>query len=114
MGPMKTPTTFLGFVVVLSSLACSPSLTMEGARVRVAQGANVDGNCRPISNVDVQAGDQEDAEILLRNKAGEMNANMVTVAEKVEAGGDVKLIGKSYSCTEGAGGGQQATEASAE
>ena len=90
--------TLLVLALGMLTVACGPALTMEGARVKVAPGAADVTNCQNISNVDALAGDKEAAEIMLRNKAGTLNADNVVVTETVENGGQVKLVGKAYSC----------------
>lgn len=90
----------------LSSLACAPALTMEGARVKVAPDTDI-ANCQGISSVDALAGSREEAEVLLRNKAGTMNADAVVITEAIENAGQVKLMGKAYSCSAAATGAPQ-------
>lgn len=90
---MLVPSLFLA----LASVACGPSLTMQGASVQVASADSI-VNCQPIGGVEATAGSQEKAEIMLRNKAGTMNADMIVVSDTVENAGQVMLKGKAYSC----------------
>lgn len=76
---------------------------MEGAGVRIADNAG-GMDCKPISNIEAEAGSKEKAEILLRNKAGEMNANTVWVTDTLENGGQVRLKGKAIGCKTPAAG----------
>lgn len=92
---MKTVTlSCLLFVPVLTS--CSASLTLEGSGVRVAPEATAE--CQPISAVEATGSSEEETEVLLRNKAGEMNANLVVIQDKAEAGGDHRFKGEAYNC----------------
>ena len=71
---------------------------MRGARVKVAATAPIGLECMPISNVDAEADSKDAAEILLRDRAGAMNATHVVVSETVQNAGQVKLIGKALGC----------------
>lgn len=96
--PMKKLHAFVVIGLGLAAAACGPALTFEGTRVQVAPSADSMANCQPISAVDVVGSTAEEAEILLRNKAGAMNADALVVTENLEAQGMVKLVGKAYSC----------------
>ncbi len=100
---MKTllPLLVLGVAVV----ACGPKLTLEGARVQVAPSMEELSACQPVSAVDAVADSKEKAEIALRNKAGAMSADRVLISDTLEAGGEVKLLGKAFSCSSAETGG---------
>jgi hypothetical protein len=98
MGFVMNTHKLLALLVVPSLLSCGPKLTLDGSGVRVATEAAAD--CQPISTVEATAPCEKDAEILLRNKAGAMNANLVVVQDRAEAGGEHRLKGETYSCKE--------------
>jgi hypothetical protein len=79
-------------------IGCAPSLTLEGTRAQVAPESDV-AACRPISSVQGSGDSKAEAEIALRNQAGQMNADRVVIGELLEADGRVKLSGKAYSCS---------------
>lgn len=70
---------------------------MAGARVKVAENANAT-SCHPISGIEAEAATREKAEILLRNKAGEMSANAVLITETIVNDGVVRLTGEALGC----------------
>lgn len=84
-------------ILPLLCCACGPALTMEGARVKILPEAPVN-TCNAISQVQGDGASHDKAEVMLRNHAGEMNANAVVVTENVDNGGQVRLIGKAYGC----------------
>jgi hypothetical protein len=55
--------------------------------------------CRPIGNVEGEGADHEKAEITLRNRASELNANTVVITEHAMTPGEVKLVGQAYGCS---------------
>ena len=87
-----------GFTALASLVACGPKLSAEGVRVHVAETAQAP-LCRPIGNVEGEGSDHEKAEIVLRNKAGEMKANTVVITEHAMTPGEVKLVGQAYGCS---------------
>ena len=91
----------------MALLGCGPSLTLEGARAKVAP-ADAVARCSPISSVEGTGGSLEKAEIDLRNKAGTMNADRVVITDTAEAGGSVRLTGKAYGCASAQTGGPEA------
>lgn len=79
-------------------VACGPKLSAEGVRVHVAETAQAP-LCRPIGNVEGEGPDHEKAEIVLRNRAGELKANTVVITEHAMTPGEVKLVGQAYGCS---------------
>jgi hypothetical protein len=88
------------FVAISIALltGCGPKLTAEGARARIATAEAVNA-CRPVSNVDGKGKSKDEAEIALRNKAGEMNADSIVLADTSEGTDEVMMSGKAYSCS---------------
>lgn len=96
---VKTPGKVLLALNVLAGLAaCGPKLSAEGVRVHVAETAQAP-LCRPIGNVEGEGPDHEKAEVVLRNRAGELKANTVVITEHAMTPGEVKLVGQAYGCS---------------
>ena len=87
---------FAGLSLLLLA-ACGPKLTMEGARVKVAASLPA-ATCTAISTLLADGGSREKAEIVLRNKAGEMSANALVISETAENDGRYRLVGQAYGC----------------
>ncbi len=89
----------LSWIVGLFVLAtaCAPNLTMRGARVRIASATSAT-ECQAINDVDADGKSQADAEVILRNAAGEFNANTVVVSETTVNGNRVHLHGQAFGC----------------
>ncbi|MBN1960068.1 MAG: hypothetical protein JW841_03915 [Deltaproteobacteria bacterium] len=96
---MKKISSILFLAASVFLFACGPKLSLEGSRVKLLDSADELSSCQPISNVDATAASKEKAEIIIRNKAGTMNADRVVIKETLEADGKVKLLGESYSCS---------------
>jgi hypothetical protein len=90
-------TVLLGLSTLATLAACGPKLNAGGVRVQVAETAQAP-LCRPIGNVEGEGSDHEKAEINLRNRAGELNANTVVITEHAMTPGEVKLVGQAYGC----------------
>lgn len=95
----KTSVKALIAINALAGLAaCGPKLSAEGVRVHVAETAQAP-LCRPIGNVEGEGPDHEKAEVVLRNRAGELKANTVVITEHAMTPGEVKLVGQAYGCS---------------
>lgn len=97
--PAATPAARLvvAVAVLAVSAACGPQLTQLGARVQVAKTVSpVD--CHAIGDVDGAGSSQQSAQTRLRNAAGEMHANTVTISESVDNQGQVSLHGQAFGC----------------
>lgn len=91
-------TVLFGCSTLAGLAACGPKLSAGGMHVQVAETAQAP-LCRPIGNVEGEGADHEKAEITLRNRAGELNANTVVITEHAMTPGEVKLVGQAYGCS---------------
>lgn len=95
---MKTPQAFLTVCFSLVSLtACGPKLSSQGLSVKVAESAPAE-TCRVIGTVEAENSNEPRAQVMLRNKAGEMRANTVVVTRHTEEAGRIKLVGQAFGC----------------
>ena len=97
MRKTHSPKVLFGLFTLAMASACGPKLSAVGMHVQVAETAQAP-LCRPIGNVEGEGSDHEKAEITLRNRAGELNANTVVITEHAMTPGEVKLVGQAYGC----------------
>lgn len=91
------PKVLFALTLLAQATACGPKLSAVGTHVQVAETAQAP-LCRPIGNVEGEGSNHEKAEITLRNRAGELNANTVVITEHAMTPGEVKLVGQAYGC----------------
>lgn len=84
-----------------SACATSASLTTRGALVKVVDEAALHADCNPIRDVKVQGKTPEAATMLLRNKAGTLNAKAVVIRDSAETPSGVVLSAMAYGCPDG-------------
>ena len=70
---------------------------MHGARVKIVSTTSAT-ECQAINDVDAEGDSQADAEVILRNAAGHLNANTVVVSETTLNGSRVRLHGQAFGC----------------
>ncbi|MEO0813094.1 MAG: hypothetical protein AAFY60_09550 [Myxococcota bacterium] len=91
------------FAALAFTVGCGSSiaLTTRGALVQLADGSALHPDCKPIQDVKVQGKDAEQAEIVLRNKAGAMAAQKVVIVNRAEVPGGLVVEGRAYGCPSG-------------
>jgi len=87
--------------VGLFACAGAVSLSTRGALVQAAEKDTLHPDCKPIRDIKVKGKNAEQAEIVLRNKAGSMAAQKVVVVNRAEVPGGIVVEGRAYGCPSG-------------
>ncbi len=100
---MKIVTALTVLVASTGLIACagSVSLSTRGALVQIAEKDGLHPDCKPIRDVKVKAANQDEAEIVLRNKAGTLAAQKVVIVNRADVPGGIVVEGMAYGCPSG-------------
>lgn len=76
-------------------------MTTRGALVSLTDEASVSTDCNMIRELKVKGANPETADIILRNRAGAIDASQVAVVKRSEVPGGIVVEGKAYGCPSG-------------
>ncbi|MEO1483722.1 MAG: hypothetical protein AAFU77_16560 [Myxococcota bacterium] len=86
------------FALIAGTACGGVALTTRGALVNLTDESSVSTDCNVIRDLKVKGADAETANVILRNRAGAIDASDVAVVKRTEVPGGVVVEGKAYGC----------------